>query len=113
MEMSRLDVPLSLELDYGVPSRLFQGCIVTIGLENISGGIKAHSNYLIPLMVPGITTMIYCTLGFLLYLSTLGSYKLKRCYALYVQYEIVGRKGLRLIKDENVQENQVTENNLN
>jgi len=49
-------------------------------------------------MVLGIEAMIYCTLGLLLYLSTWDSYKLKRCYALYVQYEIFRRKGLRVIK---------------
>jgi len=47
MEQSRLNVPLTLEMDYGVPSRLFQGHIVSIGLENRGGGIKAFSNYLI------------------------------------------------------------------
>jgi len=44
---SILDVPLILEIDYGVLPRLFQGCIVAIGMTNIGGGIKALSNYLI------------------------------------------------------------------
>jgi hypothetical protein len=60
-------------------------------------------------MVPGIATIIYCTLGLLLYLSTQGSYKLKRCYALYVQYAIVGSKGLKMIKGWKCAGNQMTE----
>jgi len=47
MEISKLNVPLSLELHFGVPSRLFQGCIVEIGLENIGGGTKVLSSSLI------------------------------------------------------------------
>jgi hypothetical protein len=41
-------------------------------------------------------------------LSTWGSYKLKRCYALYVQYEIVGRRGLKMIKGWKYAGNQMT-----
>ena len=41
-----IDVPLDLELDYGVPLKFFQGCIVAIGLKNIGGSIKEISNYL-------------------------------------------------------------------
>jgi hypothetical protein len=45
--MSRIDVPLNLEIDYSVPSRLFQGSIIEIGMTNIVGGIKALSISLI------------------------------------------------------------------
>jgi hypothetical protein len=62
-------------------------------------------------MVPGIEAIIYCTLGILLYLSTWGLYKVKRCYALYVQYEIGGRRGLKMIKGWKCEGNQMIEGN--
>jgi hypothetical protein len=44
---SKIYVPISVELDFNIPSRLFQGCIVEIGLENIGGGTKVLSSSLI------------------------------------------------------------------
>jgi len=47
IEMSRIEVSLNIELDSSVPSNLFQGCIIVIGLANMGGGIRALSNSLI------------------------------------------------------------------
>jgi hypothetical protein len=46
IEASKLDVPFNLEVNSGLPSKVFKGCMVVIGLEKNGGGIKAFSNSL-------------------------------------------------------------------
>jgi hypothetical protein len=43
---NKLDIPFNLEIYFGQYSRVFNGCIVAIQLENKGGGIKELSNYL-------------------------------------------------------------------
>jgi hypothetical protein len=46
MVSNKLDIPFNLKLDYGLSSKVFDDCIVVMGLENKGGGIKALSSSL-------------------------------------------------------------------
>jgi hypothetical protein len=46
MVSNKLDIPFNLKLDYGLSSKVFDDCIVVMGLENKGGGIKSLSSSL-------------------------------------------------------------------
>jgi hypothetical protein len=46
IETRKIDVTFNIELNFGLPSKVFKGFMVVIGLENNGGGIKAFFNSL-------------------------------------------------------------------
>jgi len=42
--VEKIDFPFNLELDSGLPFKVFKGCMVVIGLTNNGGDIRALSN---------------------------------------------------------------------
>jgi hypothetical protein len=46
IEAIKLYVPFNLELDFRLPSKVFKGCMVVIGLVNNGGGMREFFNSL-------------------------------------------------------------------